>query len=97
MTRLDFRSALLAAASLVANSSTAFAADAPAAADTTTGTVEQVVVTAPRQEVIARQRQENTFTILNVQSAETIAKYPDYNAAEALGRMPGVNWPCFTS
>ena len=29
--------------------------------------------------------------LLNIQSAETIQKYPDYNAAEALGRIPGIS------
>ena len=55
--------------------------------DTTT----EVVITAPREEVRARVKQKNALTIVNVQSAETIAKYPDYNAAEALGRVPGVS------
>ena len=96
MTPSNLRPALIAGISLFALTSAtlsapAWAAEAPAAADTTGSTVEQVVVTAPRQEVIARKRQENAFTILNVQSAETIANYPDYNAAEALGRMPGVS------
>ena len=91
MTRVHVRLALLASASLMAVSAGARAADAPAAADTTPSTVESVVVTAPRQEVVARERQEKAFTIINVQSAETIAKYPDYNAAEALGRIPGVS------
>ena len=90
MTHIGLRLALMVSTSLRATTA-AFAAEAPAAADTTTGTVEQVVVTAPRQEVVARQRQEKAFTIINVQSAETIAKYPDYNAAEALGRLPGVS------
>ncbi len=84
--------ALLAGAGLLALSGTAFAAEAAAGApDTTSSTVESVVVTAPRQEVVAREKQENAFTIIDVQSAETIAKYPDYNAAEALGRIPGVS------
>ena len=54
------------------------------------GTVEGVVVTAPREEVKARQAQFAAPNLINVQSAETIAKYPDFNAAEALARIPGV-------
>ncbi len=53
--------------------------------------VGEVVVTAPREEVRARVRQENAPNIVNVQSAETIAKYPDFNAAESLGRIPGIS------
>ncbi|MFX4404591.1 TonB-dependent receptor plug domain-containing protein, partial [Acinetobacter baumannii] len=29
--------------------------------------------------------------IVNIQPAEEIVKYPDFNAAEALGRVPGVS------
>lgn len=50
-----------------------------------------VTATAPREEVEARERQQNAPNIINVQSAETILKYPDVNAAEALGRIPGVS------
>jgi len=39
----------------------------------------------------ARVRQEQAPNIINVQSAETIAKYPDFNAAESLGRLPGIS------
>ena len=53
--------------------------------------VSGVVVTAPRQEQVARQIQFAAPDIINVQSAETIQKYPDFNAAEALGRIPGVS------
>ncbi len=54
-------------------------------------TVGEVVVTAPRQEVKAREVQLVAPNLINVQAAETILKYPDFNAAEALGRMPGVS------
>lgn len=50
-----------------------------------------VVVTAPREEVRARVVQYVAPNIVEIQSAETIAKYPDFNAAEALGRIPGVS------
>ena len=52
---------------------------------------EEVVVTAPRQEDRARSIQYQAPNIVDVQSAESIAKYPDFNAAEALGRIPGVS------
>ena len=54
-------------------------------------TVESVVVTAPRQEGLARLRQFDAPNLISVQSADTISKYPDFNAAEALGRIPGVS------
>ncbi len=53
--------------------------------------VAGVVVTAPREEVVARARQYDAPNIVNIQSAETILKYPDFNAAEALGRIAGVS------
>jgi TonB-dependent receptor len=54
-------------------------------------TVSEVVVTAPRKEVAARDLQHNAPNLISVQSAETIEKYPDFNAAESLGRMPGIS------
>ena len=53
--------------------------------------VEGVVVTAPRKEDLARNLQFNAPNLISVQSADTIAKYPDFNAAEALGRIPGIS------
>ena len=50
-----------------------------------------VIVAAPRQEIKARKVQQDAPNLISVQSAETIAKYPDFNAAEALGRMPGIS------
>ena len=77
---------LLGAASALALAGAARADEDPAATS-----VEGVVVTAPRAEAAARVVQQAAPTIINVQSAETIAKYPDYNAAEALGRIPGIS------
>ncbi|WP_287978948.1 TonB-dependent receptor plug domain-containing protein [Sphingomonas sp.] len=51
---------------------------------------QDILVTA-RSAQTARAEQRDAANIVNVQSAETIAKYPDYNAAEALGRIPGVS------
>jgi TonB-dependent receptor len=52
---------------------------------------ELVVTAAPRKEVEARIVQMQAPNIISVQSHETIIKYPDFNAAEALGRMPGIS------
>ncbi|HEV2362989.1 MAG TPA: TonB-dependent receptor [Caulobacteraceae bacterium] len=54
-------------------------------------TVEQLVVTAPRQEQAARVVQFEAPNLVSVRAIETIRKYPDYNAAEALGRMPAIS------
>lgn len=51
---------------------------------------KQIVVTA-RQDQSARTDQKIAPNLVNIQSAETIAKYPDVNSAEALSRMPGVS------
>ena len=80
---------LLSSASLLCLGS---AARAATASDMATATpVGEVVVTAPRQEVKARSVQMVAPNLITVRSAETIQKYPDYNAAEALGRMPGIS------
>ena len=52
---------------------------------------EAIVVTASRQEDLSRQTQKIAPVLVNIQSIETIKKYPDFNAAEALGRIPGVS------
>jgi TonB-dependent receptor len=83
--------ALLSTASTLVLAHSAGAADAAAPTDTTPASVGEVVVTAPRQEEKARALQFEAPNIISVQSAETIAKYPDFNAAEALGRMPGIS------
>jgi TonB-dependent receptor len=90
MSRLSRTGALLAAVSLLALSTAARAADAPADSSGAK-TVEQVIVTAPRAASTARLEQQTAPNLINVQSAEAIAKFPDVNAAEALGRIPGVS------
>jgi TonB-dependent receptor len=82
---IHFRAILLGSSALFA----AFGAHA-AAADAN-DTVAGIVVTAPREESVARLRQQEAPNLIDVQSAETILKYPDFNAAEALGRMPGIS------
>ena len=49
-----------------------------------------VVVIAQRQAKNAREEERAAPNLVNIQSAETIAKYPDVNAAEAISRIPGV-------
>ena len=84
--RFDLKiAALLASASLLATA--AIAADAPAAPDPDS----DIVVTAPRLEQDARVKQRDADVLVNIQSIETIRKYPDFNAAEALGRIPGLS------
>ncbi|WP_293881231.1 TonB-dependent receptor [Sphingomonas sp.] len=62
--------------------SPAFASEAP---------TPEIVVTAPREEEQARAKQKLAPNLINVQSAEAIAKYPDFNAAESLSRIPGIS------
>ena len=76
---------LFGAASLLAIATTAHAETAKSGSD------EDIVVTAPRLEEDARTQQKLAPVLVNVQSAETIQKYPDYNSAEALGRIPGIS------
>jgi TonB-dependent receptor len=84
MTRYIFASSVALAALISSQASYA----AAAASSDATG---DIVVTAPRKEEEARLKQRIANVIVNVQSAETIQKYPDYNSAEALGRIPGIS------
>ncbi|MBP2275927.1 TonB-dependent receptor [Sphingomonas sp. PL20] len=52
---------------------------------------QDIVVTAPRAQDKAREKQQSAPNIVNVQSAEAIDKYPDFNAAESLSRIPGIS------
>ena len=93
MTRIDFFAAsLLATVSAAALAGVATAqTTSPAAPPPAANEVSGVTITAPREEVVARRREFIAPHLVNVQSAETIAKYPDFNAAEALGRIPGIS------
>ncbi len=84
---------LMATASMLAFAGLAHAAEADSDSDADgANTVSSVVVTAaPRQEAAARAVQQAAPNELRVQAAETILKYPDFNAAEALGRIPDVS------
>ena len=79
------------AAAVLAGSSPAAFAATNGQGDQSAGAVREVVVTAPRKETEARQLQFAAPNLINIQPAETILKYPDFNAAEALGRIPGVS------
>ena len=59
--------------------------------DTAASAPGDIVVTAPRHEEEARETKQHAYNIVEVQSAETIAKFPDFNAAEALSRVPGIS------
>ncbi|MCU0411020.1 MAG: carboxypeptidase-like regulatory domain-containing protein, partial [Bacteroidetes bacterium] len=53
---------------------------------------EEVIVTAQaRGQVAAINQQRTSNTIINVISEEKIQELPDANAAEAIGRLPGVS------
>jgi len=80
---------LMSTSGLLALASAAASQQTPASA-ASAGTIV-VITAAPRQEIKARAVQKDAPNLISVQSAETIAKYPDFNAAEALGRMPGVS------
>ncbi|MHB8530655.1 MAG: TonB-dependent receptor [Caulobacteraceae bacterium] len=62
----------------------------PATTDLPTS-VEQLVITAPRAARTARLEELSAPNLISVQSAEQIAKYPDFDAAEAISRVPGVS------
>ena len=70
--------------------STIVFASAPSFAADAAESMSDIVVTGARLEKSARTEQKAAINLINIQSAETIAKYPDYNAAEALGRVSGV-------
>ena len=84
---MKIRALLLASVTMM--SGTAHAQTMPAASDDRGR--QDIVVTAPRVEDKARATQHNALNVIDVQSAEAIAKYPDFNAAEALSRVPGVS------
>ncbi len=53
---------------------------------------EEVVVTGiARGQLAAINQQVNSNTIVNVVSKERMQELPDQNAAEAVGRLPGVS------
>lgn len=82
---MNHKTILLGAIALIP--SPAFAQTVPVTSPPTSGS--DIVVTA-RREKTARDEEQAALNIVDIQAAETIAKYPDINAAEALSRIPGV-------
>lgn len=68
----------------------AHAQTAPSAAASAEVNADTIVVTGQRSAKTAREEQRAAVNIVTLQSAEDIVKYPDFNAAESLGRLPGV-------
>ena len=89
--RPSCREAALLSVSLSALAASAAFAPPVFAQTQTASAPSEIVVTAPRKEDLAREKQFAAPNLVNIQSAETIEKYPDFNAAEALGRMPGIS------
>ena len=86
------RAVLLVGASLLAASAHAQSADLPPGATSVASADQgQVIVTGRRSNQGAREEQRAAFNLINIQPAEEIRKYPDFNAAESLGRIPGVS------
>lgn len=53
--------------------------------------IEEVVVTGSRvSQLLALQRKRSAENILDAISADTVGKLPDFNAAEAIQRLPGL-------
>lgn len=65
-------------------------AEAQSASSGKESELEEIVVSANRLADVARLEQKDASNLINVQSAEDMAKYPDFDAAEALGRIPGL-------
>ncbi len=65
----------------------------PAFADATASdpVADTIIVTGRRATTTARDEQRIAPNLVNIQAAEDIVKYPDFNAAESLGRVPGVS------
>ncbi len=81
------RISILTAALLATTATAAIAAET----DPGDPVADTIVVTATRATKTARDEQKLAPNLVNIQAAEDIVKYPDFNAAEALGRIPGVS------
>ena len=77
------------AAGGVAGAATAQTAPPPVLSSPPAGSSRDIVVTGRRADT-AREEEKRALNIVDIQAAETIAKYPDVNAAEAISRIPGV-------
>lgn len=86
---MNIRAMALVSTMLVPFAAAPALADASVSSSATTSP-QDIVVTARRADA-ARDEQAKAPNLVNIQSAETIAKYPDINAAEAISRIPGVS------
>ncbi len=77
--------------SATASALVSFSAHAQTAPDAAQADSRDIVVTGKRASKDARAEEKAAPNLINVQAAEDIIKYPDFNAAEALGRVPGVS------
>ncbi|HZV11159.1 MAG TPA: TonB-dependent receptor plug domain-containing protein, partial [Novosphingobium sp.] len=64
--------------------------------EATANKADAIIVSA-RLDEAARSEQKSAPNLINIQAAESIAKYPDVNAAEAISRIPGVSLSIDTS
>ena len=83
MSKTTFGRTLLGSCALIALSAPAFAQSTVAP--------ETVVVNASRYQEEARIQQKSALNIVDIQSADEIQTFPDFNAAESLSRMPGIS------
>ncbi|MDB5397118.1 MAG: TonB-dependent receptor [Rhodospirillales bacterium] len=67
------------------------AADSGADSGKSAAQLEEITVVAQRTTRNARTQQLQAPNLIDIQPAEEIIKYPDFNAAEAIGRIPGVS------
>lgn len=89
---MKIRTIALASGALLAAISTS--AEAQTSSDDTAAPKQagqDIIVTGTRSSKDARAEEKAAPNLINVQAAEDIVKYPDFNAAEALGRVPGVS------
>ncbi|ANO52591.1 TonB-dependent receptor [Woeseia oceani] len=60
--------------------------------NTTYDEIEEIVVTSARvSQLLALQRKRSAESIIDAVSADTVGKLPDFNAAEAVQRLPGLS------
>lgn len=78
------------AAGILPSTSAAKNATSPESATTSAEANQNDIVVSARLAHTAREEQKAAPNLIDIQSAESIAKYPDVNAAEALSRLPGV-------
>ena len=59
--------------------------------DGETTDLKELIIIAPRSQTTARIEEFVAPNLVSVQSAEQIARFPDFDAAEAVGRLPGIS------